>query len=59
MNSSFAHPAETDSLRALIAEARGDTNAATLYWISVVKSGHPVLSITARHALGELCPGTG
>jgi len=57
--SCYAHPAEAAALRALIAEARGDTRAAQGHWLEVARSGHPVLGVVARHALADLCPRIG
>jgi hypothetical protein len=51
----YAHPAETASLRALFAEARGDTNAAREFWLQVARSNHAGLRLCARRALLELC----
>jgi hypothetical protein len=59
LNSCYAHPAEAASLRALIAEARGDTLAARGHWLDVARSGHRVLGLMARHALAVLCPRVG
>ena len=55
-NQCFAHPGERSALKALLAEQRGDQNAAIAAWIEAARSGHAAMAGAARQALSELCP---
>jgi tetratricopeptide (TPR) repeat protein len=52
----YSNPAQQASMRALVAETRGDTQAAKQAWLAVARSLDPKLSLAARHALSGLCP---
>jgi tetratricopeptide (TPR) repeat protein len=55
-NQCFAHPGEWSALKALLAEQRGDQNAAIAAWIEAARSGHQAMAGAAREALAGLCP---
>lgn len=52
----FAQPFEESVLRALVAEDRGDDEAARARWIEVARSAPPAFASAARRALRRLCP---
>lgn len=51
----FTDPTEGLALRAMVAEARGDSALARGAWLQVARSRSPKLGTIARRALAELC----